>query len=70
MFKISAEAMPKAWVEMRMMLLRSSQYHYFQTIQGINFPWLKFTLTEDTCAGEKNPNLGNLRKMLILLQLL
>lgn len=55
MFKISAEAMPKARMEMRMMLLRSSQYHYFQTIQGINFPSLKFTFTEDVFAGEKKP---------------
>lgn len=70
MFKILSEGMPKAWVEMRMMLFRSSQYYYFQIIQGINFHWLKFTLTEDVFAGEKKTNLGNLRKLLILLQLL
>ena len=52
-----------------MVLLRSSQYHCFWTIQGTNFHWLKFTFTVGVSAGKKK-NLGNLRIMLMLLQVL
>lgn len=51
-----------------MMLLRSSQYHYFQTNQGTSFRCLKFAFTVDVSAGKKT--LGNLGKMLVLLQVL